>query len=211
MEWVDLSVPLRTGMPAYPGDAPFEMKPMLRIADGKGCNLSALQMGTHTGTHVDPPWHFVEDGARVDELPLDLLIGKAYVADIRGVPAVTARLLAEASVPEDAERLLIRTDNSFGAWDQPAFQPDFVYLAPDAAEWIVQRGIRLVGIDYLSVEQFRAPQPLTHHTLLGAGVIVVEGLNLRELKPGWVRFICLPLRIEGGDGAPARAVARRIE
>lgn len=211
MEWIDLSIPLKVGMPTYPGDTPFEMKPLLRIADGKVCNLSALQMGTHTGTHVDPPWHFVEGGIRVDELPLDLLIGKAYVVSIRGVPAVTADTLTAAGVPEGAERLLIQTDNSFGVWDKPDFQPDFVYLAPDAAEWIVQRGVRLVGIDYLSVEQFRAPQPLAHRTLLGAGVVVVEGLNLRTLEPGWVRFICLPLRIEGGDGAPARAVARRID
>ncbi|MGC8785162.1 MAG: cyclase family protein [Armatimonadota bacterium] len=211
MEWIDLSIPLRMGMPTYPGDTPFEMKPLLRIADGKVCNLSALQMGTHTGTHVDPPWHFVEEGIRVDELPLDLLIGKAYVVSIRGAPAVTADTLAAAGVPEDAERLLIQTDNSFSAWDKPHFQSDFVYLAPDAAGWIVHRGIRLVGTDYLSVEQFRAPQPLTHRTLLGAGVIVVEGLNLRALEPGWVRFICLPLRIEDGDGAPARAVARRID
>ncbi|GBC97410.1 Kynurenine formamidase [bacterium HR16] len=210
MEWIDLSIPLKAGMPTYPGDTPFEMKPLLRIADGKVCNLSALQMGTHTGTHVDPPWHFVEEGIRVDELPLDLLIGKAYVVSIRGASAVTADALDAAGIPEDAERLLIQTDNSFNAWDKPGFQPDFVYLAPDAAEWIVHRGIRLVGIDYLSVEQFRAPQPLIHRTLLGAGVIVVEGLNLRALEPGWVRFICLPLRVEGGDGAPARAVAREM-
>lgn len=211
MEWIDLSVPLKAGMPTYPGDTPFEMNPLLRIAEGKICNLSALRIGTHTGTHVDPPWHFVEEGIRVDELSLDVLIGKAYVVSIRGVPAVTADTLITASVPEGAERLLIQTDNSFGAWEAPGFQPDFVYLAPDAAAWIVQRGVRLVGIDYLSVEQFRAPQPLTHRTLLGAGVVVVEGLNLRALEPGWVRFICLPLRIEGGDGAPARAVARRME
>ncbi|MCS6830136.1 MAG: cyclase family protein [Armatimonadota bacterium] len=211
MEWIDLSVPLKTGMHTYPGDIPFEMKPLLRIAHGKVCNLSALQLGTHAGTHVDPPWHFVEDGIRVDELPLDLLIGKAYVVSVRSAPAVTADSLAAADVPEGTERLLIQTDNSFGVWDKTGFQPDFVYLAPEAAEWIVQKGIRLVGIDYLSIEQFRAPQPLAHRTLLGAGVIVVEGLNLRALEPGWVRFICLPLRIEGGDGAPARAVARRIE
>lgn len=211
MEWIDLSIPLKTGMPTYPGDEPFEMKPLLRIAEGKVCNLSALRMGTHTGTHVDPPWHFVEGGTRVDELPLDLLIGKAYVVSVRHAPAVTADALEAASVPDEAERLLIQTDNSFGAWEKPHFQPDFVYLVPDAAEWIVRRGVRLVGIDYLSVEQFHAPQPLTHRILLGAGVIVVEGLNLRLLEPGWVRFICLPLRIEGGDGAPARAVARRIE
>lgn len=210
MKWIDLSIPLKAGMPTYPGDAPFEIKPLLRIADSKVCNLSVLQMGTHTGTHVDPPWHFVEEGIRVDELPLEVLIGRAYVVSVRGVPAVTAGLLASAGIPEDVERLLIQTDNSFGAWDSPQFEPRFVYLAPDAAEWVVQKGIRLVGIDYLSVEQFGAPEPLTHRTLLGAGVIAVEGLNLRALEPGWVELVCLPLRIEGGDGAPARVVARRI-
>lgn len=211
MKWIDLSIPLKAGMPTYPGDTPFELKPLLRIAKGKVCNLSALQMGTHTGTHVDPPWHFVEEGIRVDGLPLEVLIGRAYVVSVRGVPAVTAGLLASAGIPEDAERLLIQTDNSFGAWDSPQFEPRFVYLAPDAAEWVVQKGIRLVGIDYLSVEQFGAPEPLTHRTLLGAGVIAVEGLNLRALEPGWVELVCLPLRIEGGDGAPARVVARRIQ
>jgi arylformamidase len=211
MQWIDLSVPLRAGMPTYPGDAPFEMKPLLRIADGKVCNLSALQMGTHTGTHVDPPWHFVDDGIRVDQLPLDVLIGKAYVVSVRGVGDVTAETLAAAGVPEDVHRLLIQTDNSFGAWDKTDFQPNFVYLAPGGAEWIVQKGVRLVGIDYLSIEQFRAPQPLAHRTLLSSGVIVIEGLDLRPLTQGWVELICLPLRIEGGDGAPARVVARRIE
>ncbi|NSW78983.1 MAG: cyclase family protein [Chthonomonadetes bacterium] len=211
MEWIDLTVPLKEGMPNYPGDQPFRLRPLLRIAEGKVCNLSAIEMGTHTGTHVDPPWHFIPDGATVDQLSLDLLIGRAYVVSVRGVPAVTADALQAAGIPGDAERLLIQTDNSFGVWEKPDFQPDFVYLAPDAAEWIVSRGIQLVGIDYLSVEQFRAPEPRAHRTLLGAGIIIVEGLNLRELEPGWVRFICLPLRIEGVDGAPARAVARRLE
>lgn len=211
MNWIDLSVPLRVGMPNYPGDTPFALRPLLRIAEGKVCNLSALELGTHAGTHVDPPYHFVADGIKVDELPLDLLIGKAYVVSVRGVPAVTAQSLAAAGVPDDTERLLIQTDNSCSVWDKPAFQPDYVYIAPDAARWIVDRGIRLVGTDYLSVEKFRAGEPQTHYTLLRAGVVIVEGLNLRELEPGWVRFICLPLRIEGGDGAPARAVARKLE
>jgi arylformamidase len=208
---MDLSVPLRMGMPTYPGDTPFEMKPILRVADGKVCNLSALQLGTHAGTHVDSPWHFVEDGIRVDELSLDVLIGKAYVVSVRGVSAVTADHLEQAGVPQETERLLIQTENSFGLWERGGFQSDFVYLAPDGAQWLVERGVRLVGIDYLSIEQFRAAEPLVHRTLLGAGVIIVEGLNLSQLEPGWVQFICLPLRVGGGDGAPARAVARRIE
>jgi len=211
MEWIDLSVPLREGMPTYPGDQPFCLRPLLRIADGKGCNRSAIEMGTHTGTHVDPPWHFIVDGITVDRLPLDLLIGKAYVASVRARSAVTASALESAHIPEGAERLLIQIDDSFGLWDQPDFQPDFVYLAPDAAEWIVKRNIRLVGIDYLPVEQFHAPEPRAHRTLLGAGVIIVDGLNLRALEPGWVRFICLPPCIEGSDGAPALGVARRME
>jgi len=209
MSWIDLTVPLREGMPNYPGDAPFRLRPLLRIADGKVCNLSALEMGTHTGTHVDPPWHFVDSGITVDRLPLDLLIGRAYVVSVRGVSAVTADSL-RAAVPEGTERLLIQTDNSFGLWEKEGFQPDFVYLAPDAAQWLVEQNVRLVGMDYLSVEQYGALEPQTHHTLLRAGVVIVEGLNLRELEPGWVDFACLPLKIEGADGAPARAVARRM-
>ncbi len=210
MTWIDLSVPLREGMPNYPGDAPFRLRPLLRIAEGKVCNLSALEMGTHTGTHVDPPWHFVNDGVTVDRLSLDLLIGRAYVVSVRGVRAVTAEALCSANLPEGVERLLIQTDNSFGLWEREGFQPDFVYLSPDGAQWLVERGVRLVGIDYLSVERYGAPEPLAHRTLLGAGVVIVEGLNLHGLQPGWVEFICLPLKIEGADGAPARAVARRI-
>lgn len=210
MTWIDLSIPLRDPMPNYPGDAPFSLRPLLRVADGKLCNLSALQMGTHTGTHVDPPSHFVDGDITVDQLPLNVLIGKAYVVSVRGAPAVTAEHLQSAAIPEDARRLLIQTDNSFGAWEKDAFTPDFVYLSPDAAQWVVQRGIQLVGFDYLSVEQFRAPEPLSHRILLAAGVIIVEGLDLRQLESGWVRFICLPLRITGADGAPARAVARRM-
>lgn len=205
----DISVPLRSAMPIFPGDVAFELIPMLRIADGKVCNLSQLRIGTHTGTHLDAPWHFNEQGQRIDELDLSRLIGPAYVADLRGQAVVTAESLEAASIPADCSRLLLRTDNET-LWAQAYFQGEFVSLAPDAARWIVERGIDLVGIDYLSVEQYGAPKPEAHWTLCGASKLIVEGLNLTDIPAGTYELICLPLKIEGADGSPARALLRTL-
>jgi len=176
-----------------------------RIAEGSRSNVSRITLGTHTGTHVDPPIHFIPDGKAVDELDLEVLIGPALVVDMRGRSAITIADL-EATIPAGVERLLFKTDNS-RLWARGGeFTPDYVALTAEAAHWLVARGLKLVGTDYLSVERYGDPHPGAHSMLLGAGVIIVEGLNLLDVQPGLYQLICLPLKIAQGDGAPARAV-----
>jgi arylformamidase len=161
----------------------------------------------HTGTHVDAPRHFIPGGAGVESLPLAALIGPVRVVSIQHEGAVRVEELERAGL-EGVERVLFRTRNS-DQWSDSLFKEDFVYLDPDAAQWLVDRGVSLVGVDYLSVEAFAAPEPLTHRTLLGAGVVVVEGLDLSEISPGDYFLSCLPLKLAGADGAPARVVLMR--
>jgi arylformamidase len=188
-------------MVVYPGDPEVNVDLVRSIADGDDADLSHLDLGAHTGTHVDAPRHFLAGAAGADALPLDVLIGAAWVADATGVSGdVDLAALDALDVPPGTERLLLRTRNS-ALWAREAFSPEFASVAPDAASALVERGIRLVGIDYLSVGD-----PETHRTLLGAGVVVVEGLDLRRAPIGACRLICLPLRLVGLDGAPARAV-----
>jgi arylformamidase len=206
MKIFDISVPISPKLPVYPGDPAVSIEPMLRIAKGDDANVSLLAFGNHTGTHVDPPLHFIPGGKPVDQLDLNVLCGRARVVDFTRLKThITAADLERAKIPARVTRVLFKTRNS-ATWDRAEFQRDFIALAPDAAKWIVERGIKLVGIDYLSVEAFASPEPLTHRTLLGAGVIAVEGLNLRGIKPGTYTLACLPLKIKDGDGAPARAI-----
>jgi arylformamidase len=202
----DLTVPLSPQLPTFPGDPPFLMEPAGRIADGHPCNLSRLTLGTHSGTHVDAPYHFVEGGARVDELPLEILTGKARVISVPAREAVDRADLEALDLRDDL-RLLVRTRNS-GQLRQPEFRPDFVHLTPEAASYLVQVGIKLVGWDYLSLEKFGRTDFPAHHALLGAGVVIVEGLDLSQVEPGEYELTCLPLKLAGGDGAPARVVLR---
>lgn len=207
---IDISVPLRQPMPTYPGDAPFELIPVVRIADGAVCNGSRLQIGTHSGTHIDAPWHFNDAGKRIHEIPLARLIGYAYVADLRGYEHITADALEGANIPPTTTRLLIKTENS-ARWERETeFNKAHVALTPDAAEWLVRRAIDVVGIDYLSIERFGAPKPEVHHILCGAGKIIIEGLNLSGVEAGEYELICMPLLIEGADGAPARVALRTL-
>ena len=203
----DVSVPLRTGGVVYPGNPAISITAQQAISEGAGANVSRVDFGSHSGTHVDAPKHFFDDGAGADTLPLDLLMGPArLIAFADAVKSVGEAELA----PHDltgVERLLIRTRNS--AWlssGSTEFHPDYTYLAPDGAEYLVSLGIKLVGVDYLSVEQFHSGHHRTHRTLLGAGVVIVEGLMLSEPPPGNYELRCLPLRLAGLDGAPARAV-----
>lgn len=202
----DISILISPTMPTYPGDPGVGIEPVLQIARGDAANVSRLSMGHHTGTHLDPPVHFVPGGKTVDQLDLNVLYGPARVVDMTRVDsAITAQDLERAKLPKRAVRLLFKTRNSL-LWDRVGFQKDFVALAWDAAQWLVARGIQLVGIDYLSVEMFGASEPRTHRILLAAGLIVVEGLNLKEIAPGNYTLACLPLRIKDGDGGPARAI-----
>jgi arylformamidase len=206
---VDVTVPLVPGWtPVYPGDTDLTVRRDASLADGDLANLSTITCTLHCGTHVDAPVHFLDGTDGVDAVPLDALIGPAWVADATGVRGhIDAAALAGLGVPDGATRVLFKTANS-ALWAAPAFVEDFVAVTPDAAEALVERGVRLVGIDYLSIAPFGDPTP-THEVLLRAGVAIVETLDLRAAEPGEWTLTCLPLRIPGADGAPARAVLSR--
>lgn len=202
----DISVPISKDTPVFPGDPPVEIMRVLQLEKGDLANVSRLSFGNHTGTHIDPPSHFILGGKTVDQLDLNVLYGSAYVVDLTAVERViTASDLARAKLPPRIERILCKTHNG-SLWDQTGFQKGFVAFSQDAAEWLVARGARLVGIDYLSAEMFAAPEPRAHRVLLGAGVIIVEGLNLKDIAAGDYTLACLPLKIKNGDGAPARVI-----
>jgi arylformamidase len=203
----DISVPIRSGGVVYPGNPPISITAQQAISQGAGANVSRLDFGSHTGTHVDAPKHFFDDGAGVDALPLDVLMGPARL--IAFSDAVTSIGEAELSVHDlkGVTRLLMRTRNSdWLASGSSEFHPDYTYVAPDGAAYLADLGIRLVGVDYLSVEQFHSGHHRTHRTLLQRGIVIVEGLLLTEPPAGDYELRCLPLRLAGLDGAPARAV-----
>ena len=193
MQIIDVSVPVWPGMITYPGDPKVRLERVSSIADGDVANLSRLDLGVHSGTHVDAPLHFIEGAPGVEALPLDVLVGLCVVVDG----------LEPAAVPRGAERVLFKTPNS-RLWEREEFSEDFVKLDGQAARALVERGVRLVGIDYLSIGDEEA-----HHVLLEAGVVVVEGLDLREVEPGEYRLVCAPLKLEGAEGAPARVLLLR--
>jgi len=201
---IDISVANGPTQHVYPGDPPPRIEQAKAIRAGDVCNVSLLTMGSHTGTHVDAPYHFIDGGARLGEVALERMVGEALVVDLRGRAAVDAAALESAAL-RTGDILLCRTDNSW-RWEKAEFQRDFVYLTLDAAGLLVERGIRAVGIDYLSIEQFGSSDFPVHHRLLGAGVFVIEGLDLRAVEPGRYTLVCLPLKFPDLDGAPARAV-----
>jgi arylformamidase len=205
--FLDVSVPLAAGTPTYPGNPPFELDAIKRMAAGASSNVSRVVMGTHAGTHVDAPRHFFDNGTAVDDLPLDLLIGRARVVDLPKRGGITADDLAAAGLREDL-RVLLRTPNS-ALWNGSAFKEEYTHLTEGAARYLVEQGVKVIGIDYLSVEQFRKPGAPAHRALLSEGVIIIEGLDLSEAEPGMYELYCLPLRIAGADGAPARVVLKR--
>lgn len=206
----DISVPVATGSVVYPGNPEVHIEPHSEIAKGGSSNLSRIAFGSHTGTHVDAPRHFFDAGTTVDRLPLNALIGPARVIQMADdVMSVTAAHL-DAQDLTGVERLLIRTRNSGFVTDRH-FHPDFTYVAPDAAEHLASAGVKLVGVDYYSVEQFHSGHHRTHRTLLERGIVIVEGLDLSGIAPGEYAFCCLPLRLDGLDGAPARAVLMKPE
>ena len=205
----DVTVTISREMPVYPGDPQIEIKRTLLLEEGDVANVSHLSCGTHIGTHVDPPSHFVEGGIALDKLPLDVLIGPARVVDVGDVDVIDAATVEKTAL-DGVTRVLFKTRNS-RLWSSPhEFQRDFVYLDADAAEILVARGVKLVGIDYLSIEMFNFEQPATHLALLSNNVIVVEGLDLSAVTAGDYELICLPIKIKDGDGGPARVVLREL-
>jgi arylformamidase len=205
VEIFDISVPIRDGMLYYAGNPPVHVTSVASIAAGDPANVSELDMGAHTATHVDAPCHFLPAGAGAEALPLELLMGPAQVVDARA--ATTALDLATVSAfelpPPGTERILFKSRNS-ELWQLGEFTRDFVRLDGEAASFLVERGVKLLGIDYLSIGDAEA-----HHVLLGAGVVCIEGLDLSEVEPGAYELLCLPLKLVGSDGAPARAVLIR--
>jgi arylformamidase len=205
---VDVSVLLAPGLAMYPGNPEFELQPVKRIVQGDSSNVSRLVLGTHTGTHVDAPRHFFDDRSGVDTLPLDLLVGRTRVIDLPHRGGIREEHLATVGPREDL-RVLLRTPNS-AFWNAaPGFHQDYTYLTEGGAQYLVDQGVKVVGIDYLSVEQFKKPGAPAHRALLGSGVLIIEGLNLSEVDPGVYEMYCLPLRIAGADGTPARVVLKR--
>jgi len=202
----DATLAIHPEMVVFPGDPPFNAEPVSQVRAGNGCNLSRLTMGSHLGTHVDPPAHFLADGATVDQIVLETLVGPGMVADLRGRSRIDRQALQTAGV-EEYSRVLLKTDNG-PLLLEPPFQRDKVWLTEDGAHYLVQRKVRLVGIDCLSIEIPDNQDSPVHHILLKAGVLVAEGVNLLDIPPGEYEIFCLPLKIQGADGAPARILLR---
>jgi arylformamidase len=201
----DISVPIRSGGIVYPGNPEIDITLQQAVAKGAGANVSAIRFGSHTGTHADASRHFFDDGQPVDQIPLDRLIGPALLVSFPDTVRAIGAAELKAHDLRGRTRVLLRTRNS-ALLSQKQFVPDYTYLAPDGAEYLVDKGVELVGIDYLSIEQFHSGHHRTHRTLLAKSVVILEGLDLSAPPPGEYQLICLPLRIEGCDGAPARAV-----
>jgi arylformamidase len=209
--WIDATATLDPNTtPVYPGNAPLKFDFVMDMRRGDALTLSALSLGAHSGTHIDAPSHFIRDGATIDQVPLVPLIGPARVIDIPdAVESINAAELNRHKW-RGAQRVLFRTRSSQRGWmHDSTFHRNFAYIAPDAARLLADAGVQLVGVDYISAEQFGAPAPLTHRTLLGKGIPIVEGLALDKIPAGDYDLIVLPIKIGGHEGAPARAVLRK--
>ena len=202
----DVTVPLAPGMLAYPGDLPFQIEPVHRLGSD-AYNLSRLVLTTHSGTHVDAPAHFVAGGVTVDHLPLEILLGKARVVELLARERVERPDLEALDLSDDL-RVLLKTRMS-GQMLKASYQEDHLYLSEDAAHYLAQAGIKLVGFDYLSIDRFGSADFPAHHALLEAGVVVVEGLDLSEVEPGEYDMACLPLRVDGGTRRPPASSSAR--
>ena len=203
----DISLTISPTLPTWPGDPKLELEQIVSMDKGADANVTRISAAVHLGTHVDAPHHFLNDGRTVEQLPLSVLTGPCYVVQLPdGVEAITAEMLERMELTFDFKRILFGTSNShWWAKGETKFQTDFVAITEDGAEWLVERGAQLVGVDYLSVAPYGDSIP-THMVLLNAGVVIVEGLNLSQVSRGFYDLYCLPLKIAGSDGAPARAI-----
>lgn len=202
----DISVGIHESMPTWPGDPGFERTLAHAISEGASSDVSVIRMGSHTGTHVDAPAHFLQGAPTIEQLPLDVLVGEVMVVEIESEKSITAQELEAAGVAGET-RVLCKTRNS-ALWETPEFTTDFVYFTPDAAEYLAGVGVRLVGIDYLSVGEYHQGVGV-HQAFLKSGIVIVEGLNLSGVEPGRYEIMCLPLKIIGADGAPAQVLLGR--
>jgi arylformamidase len=209
-DWIDVSVPLRTGMVHWPDDQPVSIERVQDIERGDVATVSRLSMGAHTGTHMDAPLHFFRTGKSIDTMPLTATLGRARVIEIRDPESIKPEELRSYQI-QRGERVLFKTRNSARCWQTDDFVEDFVYISQEAARYLAAQRVQTVGVDYLSVGGFFTDGVETHHALLEAGIWIIEGLNLSSVAPGIYELVCLPLKIEGGDGAPARAILRLAE
>jgi arylformamidase len=205
MRIYDVTVGISPQMPVWPGDPAVQLERVAAIASGANANVSRLTCGVHTGTHVDAPLHFIDGAAPIESLPLKLLTGRAYVVNLPSAKVIDEATLKAAGLPPRTRRVLFRTRNSELWAKEKAFQTDFVAVDASGARWLVKKGVQVVGIDYLSVAPYGQSKE-THRTLLEAGVIVIEGLDLSRVTQGRYSLCCLPLKLMGSDGAPARVI-----
>ena len=206
--FIDITFPISKRLPIWPNSIGYNYKWHLKMPEA-GNNLSSIEIDNHTGTHIDAPLHFIEGGKTIDELDLKKLIGEVFVAEIRSIRSINADDLNKAGIPDSCKRLILKTDNQdYWDRDETIFQEDFCALDQTGAQWIVDRGISFVGIDYLSIQRFH-DGPETHHILLNAEVVIVECLNLKDVISGKYEMMCLPIKLEGLEGAPVRAILKK--
>ena len=209
MELFDISLTISEELPIWPGDPQIKLTRISSITEGDTANVTHLSAAVHIGTHVDAPDHFLGNGQTVDEIPLDLLVGPTLVVEIGSRGNITEEDLHHAGIPKETRRILFKTSNS-RLWEsgEREFQEDYIGLAPGGAEYLVESGIEVVGVDYLSVAPFHDAET-THKILLEKGILIIEGLDLSRIDPGEYTLLCLPLKISDSDGAPARALLMR--
>lgn len=208
-EWIDVSVPVRSGMVHWPGDPEVKLERTKSIAEGEEANLTRMDMSAHTGTHMDAPLHFFDEDPGIETFPLDIALGRARVVRIEGDEPIDRGHVEELDL-QSGERVLFRTTNSDRPWWDRDFNPKSVHVSVEAAELLGEVGVALVGVDYLSVGGYESGGAETHRAILGAGAWVVEGLDLSAVEPGDYDLICLPIKLVGSDGAPARALVRPV-
>jgi arylformamidase len=209
-DWIDISVGITNRMPHWPGDPAPRVRRVADMSRGDVCNVTAIDMPAHTGTHMDAPLHFVAGGAPIDTMPLDATVGEARLIAIENEEVITPAELAAHHI-QRGERLLFKTVNSDRCWQRECFLKHFVHLSADASRYLVNCGVRTVGVDYLSIGAYQGDGVETHQILLGGGVWAIEGLDLAGVPPGRYELICLPLKLVGADGAPARAIVRPLQ
>ncbi len=208
-EWIDISVPLHNAMVHWPGDAPFERDETESIAKCAEANVSEIRGSVHSGTHMDAPLHYLPGAPSIDRMPVTAGVGRARVVAIHDPDLIRVKELEQYRLAH-GERVLFKTRNSERCWKTDQFQTEFTHIPRETASYLAERRIQTVGVDYLSVGGFEKDGADTHRILLGAGIWIIEGLNLENVEPGEYELVCLPLKIMGSDGAPARAVLRKL-
>lgn len=208
---IDITIPLTGDLPKWPGSPGFIIQKFQKMENGNQCNNSLITCDVHFGTHIDAPLHFFQDGKSIDQIDLESLIGEVYVANLPDIDDITKDILELLPLNKGIKRIIFRTKNS-ELWSKRkcVFYPDYVALSPDGAKWLVDKGIKLVGTDYLSIQPFNDKTGVVHKILLGNGVTIIEGLNMFDIAEGIYELICLPLNIVGADGAPARVILKKV-